>query len=162
MSESDSKKFVKELANRQTNRPEAGKRRVLKGITPKDGKVYATNAKEDALINAIDNRDFLLKHAKWIEKLQNGQIGVDQFLSQLAPEVALALAKEAFGADSAKIRVEAQKDLLDRAGFGKVQKHAIAAIDPNAPKEELIALIEGLNKKTKTIEIVDDAEAEEE
>lgn len=156
----DSKEAARLLANRQTKYKQKGHRKVVAQRPSRtDGNSYfSTNTKEDAIVDAIDQKRFLEKHADWIVKLQEGKIDVSQFLSVLSPDIAIKLAEMAFGADSEKIRLEAQRDWLDRAGFVKVQKVAVANINPNEPKEQLVSLIEGLNKKQKdpVIEIVED------
>jgi hypothetical protein len=119
------------------------------------------NHKEDAIIGAIDMKKTLSKHADWVEKLRAGQIDVSQFLSALSPDVAIELVDIALAGESEKNRLAAMQDILDRAGHGKINKHAIASVDPNQPKEQLISLIMGLNKKSKAIEIEEDDDSED-
>lgn len=122
---------------------------------------FQTNEKEDALIEAIDMRRTLIKHADWIEKVRTGQVDVPQFLNGLAPDVAVNLLDLALNGSSDKVRLAAIQDMLDRAGYSKVQKVAAAVVDANAPREQLIAMIAGLSSKTKEIEIVDDTDVDQ-
>lgn len=117
---------------------------------------FQSNEKEDAIIEAIDMRRTLTKHADWIEKLRAGHVDVPQFLNGMAPDVAVNLLDLALNGSSDKIKLAAIQDMLDRAGYSKVTKVAAAVVDPNAPREQLVAMIAGLSSKTKEIEIVDD------
>jgi hypothetical protein len=157
----DAKKASRQLANgfnKKKSDRNVAEQKYGKGHSWSQG----VNRKEEAIIDALDQKNFLLKHANWIEQLQDGRINVEGFLGALAPDVAIKLAELAFGGESDKVRLDAIKDFLDRAGFSKVNKHAVAAIDPNAPKEQLISLIEGLGKKNQDIEFVDDLVSEAE
>lgn len=118
---------------------------------------YSRNSIEDRMVDAIDQKRFLTKYADWIEKLQNGEVDVATFIHGVSPDAAIKLVGLAMGHDSTdKIKLAALQDLLDRAGFGKVQKLAVANVDPSQPKAQLQAMLEGLARKTKAIEIVDD------
>lgn len=114
------------------------------------------NSKEDSIIDAIDMRHTITKYTDWIERLRTGKIDVGQFFTSVSPDVAIQLLHTALDGESEKTRLAAITDLLDRAGHGKVNKHAIASVDPNQPKEQLLSLIMGLNKKSGTIEIEED------
>lgn len=123
---------------------------------------FDRNSAEDALIEAIDQRDFLTKHAEWVTKLQEGKLDVQSALQDLSPDMVIQLAFMAFSKDvSSKTRLTAIQDWLDRAGYSKVQKIAAAMVDPNAPKEQLISLIASLGKKNKVIEVTDEEDQKE-
>lgn len=111
---------------------------------------------EKDLIEYIDDIDFFRKHRGEISKLYSGNIDVPGFLKQLSPQAVITLAKLAFTSRNEKVQLNAIQDWLDRAGFSKVEKHAFANIDPNTPKEQLISMLGGLGKKTKSIEIIED------
>lgn len=117
----------------------------------------ATNTIEDRMLDNIDNMTMLRKFGPILEKLSNKDWTVEQFFNGTAPDVAAELLKLAMTDGSSKVRLEAIKDLLDRAGYAKVQKVAVANLDPNAPKEQLRAIAEGLMKKNvNDIEFIDD------
>lgn len=111
---------------------------------------------ENHISELVDAKDFYFKKMELISKLQGGKIGVSEFLKELSPDMAIKQAEIALTSDNEKNRLAAITDWLDRAGFSKVEKHAIASIDPNVPKEQLIAMLSGLSKKTKAIEIDED------
>lgn len=119
---------------------------------------YNVNSKEDAMVNAIDNRQVLSKYADWITALREGKTDVPGFLDKMSPDLMIELMTIAMtGKD--KIKLEAIRDMLDRAGYGKVNKVAVAGtLDAKASKEELLSTILGLGKKTGTIDVVDDDE----
>lgn len=119
-------------------------------------RTFDKNSVEDRMADLIDNKDYFLKYQEQLLKLTSGKMDVAQFIKGLAPDVAIQLTKLALASDNEKIRLEAARDLLDRSGYGKVDKVAVATVDPSVPKEQLIAMINGLGKKTKTVEIVDE------
>lgn len=117
----------------------------------------AINSKEDSMLDSIDTIRMMQKHQAAIEKLSSREWTVEQFFNGVGPDIALELLKAAYLADSSKVRLDAIKDFLDRAGYTKVQKVAVANLDPNAPKEQLRAIAEGLIKKNANdVELVDD------
>lgn len=111
--------------------------------------------KEDEWIELIDAKDFLFENRHAVEKLNKGHVDVPGFLKEIAPGVLLKLAQIAMHGSTEKARLTALQDLLDRAGYSKVEKHAIANIDPSIPQEQLISMLEGIGKKTGAIEIED-------
>lgn len=113
-------------------------------------------SKEDALITAIDNRKMIAKYADLIEKLESNDLPVEAFLAKVSPGMALKLLQLAESADSEKVQFEAVREILALAGHTKIQKVAIANVDPNADKRQLKSLVEGLAGKLEDIEIVDD------
>lgn len=131
------------------------KKKVGKVMIPRDDN--PSNEKEDAIIDAIDQRDVIMKHASWISKLREGKIDVNQFFGSVAPDVAVELLNLAVNG-SEKARLAAVTDLLDRAGFSKVQKHALATVDASQSKEALLSLLLGSSKELKEegIEVIDD------
>lgn len=146
----------------------ASKRKNTSAFTQRDSsskggtQAHNRNHKEDAIAEAIDMKKTLITHADWITRLREGKIDTSQFIASMSPEVAVKLVDVAFNGESEKNRLAAMQDILDRAGHGKVNKHAIANVDPSQPKEQLLSLIMGLNKKSKAIEIEDDDEDQEE
>ena len=119
-------------------------------------------AHEKKIVEYIDDLDFFRKHKSQISKLYEGKVDVPGFLKELSPQAVMALAKLAFTSTNEKVRLNAVQDWLDRAGFSKVEKHAFANLDPNTPKEQLISMLGGLGKKTKTIEIIEDDDTNKE
>jgi hypothetical protein len=115
---------------------------------------YTRNGREDMMLSWIDQKRDVEKLIKLVESLQSGKQDVMGALQDLAPEMLIELASIATDPkEASKIRLAAVTDWLDRAGFGKVNKHAIGPIDANTPRQAIMALIAG---KSKEIEIVDD------
>lgn len=131
-------------------------------MTRQDGK-YSTNSKEDRMLEAFDTKRSLEKLIDWVDKLDSGKADVTNFFGGLAPEAAIELAQLMFSKNTGeKVRLEAIKSWLDRAGYGAVSKHAIAQVDADAPKEAIINLIMGKKGKLgEEIEIVEDDDDEE-
>jgi len=152
----DAKKAAQLLANQPAPKKSNGKQKKIGHVMlGKDHSYQSTNHKEDSMIEALDQARAIKKHGEWIAKLREGKIGVEQFLGALSPDVAVQLLAHTMDANP-KISLEAVKDFLDRAGYAKVQKLAVGNIDPSAPREQLLSIIEGLSRKGKEIEIVDD------
>jgi hypothetical protein len=133
-------------------------------VTPRGGgsddSYHSVNHTEANMVAAIDNKNTLLKLADQLNKLTRTR-DVKGFIEDIAAETAVELATIAHDAKTpAKVRLQAIQDLLDRAGFGKVTKHAVARLDANASKEEILSAIYGTKKELKQvgIEIVDDDE----
>ena len=119
------------------------------------------NFKEDIVASVIDNKKILVKYAEWFEALREGKTDVAGFLEKVSPDILVEMMTLAItGAD--KIKLEACRDILDRAGYSKINKVAVAGtLDAKASKEELLSTILGLGKKTGTIEVIDDVEDQE-
>lgn len=105
----------------------------------------------------IDNAHSLLQMKSHIEKLSKTR-DVQGFIQDVSPEAVVELAALAMSSDNEKVKMDALRDLLDRAGFGKVQKHAVARVDAKDSKEAIIAHIMGAKKALEKngIEIVDE------
>jgi hypothetical protein len=120
---------------------------------------FTRNSKEDRMLELIDNRRALEKLVDWVDKLQNNKTDVNNFFGGLAPEAAIELAGIMFSTKVGdKVKLEAIKDFLDRAGYSKVQKHAVASVDTESSKEAILSLIAGKSGKIPDIEIIDDSE----
>lgn len=133
-------------------------KRARQRILDRNGSLPPALRNRVDLADVIDNKDYLLKYRDYIEKLMNGQMDIPQFMKSLAPGMVKSIGAIAFTSKNEKIRLQAMQDFLDRAGYSKVEKHAIATIDPSIPKEQLISMLEGIGKKTGTIEIEEDPE----
>lgn len=75
------------------------------------------------------------------KKLENHD--VDGFFEDVAPIVAMQLAKDSIFEPNAKVRNAAQKDILDRAGYKPVQKLEVYAKYDRMERKELIGAIRG-------------------
>lgn len=142
--------------DRFTNLELTDKERLYQPVmTSKDAdEKYTRNGREDMMLSWIDQKRDVEKLIKLVESLQSGKQDVVGALQGLAPMALIELASILTDPkESSKVKIEAAKDVLDRAGFGKVQKHAVAAVDASTPREAILALISG---KSKEIEIVDD------
>ena len=117
---------------------------------------------ENHIAEMIDQKDALLRLKGQIARLAKTK-DVQSFIQDISPELAVEMSVIALSGESEKARLDALKDLLDRAGFGKVQKHAVARIDAKDSKEAIIAHIMGSKNELKKqgIEIVEDDEDQE-
>lgn len=122
-----------------------------------------TNTNEDRIVELVDNVHVVRRMEKSLQKLHESG-DVQGFLSEISPQIAQSLALAALNGDSEKIRLEAQKDILDRAGYGRIQKHAIARVDVKDSKEAILAKIMGAQKDLKAagIEIEEDDDEDQE
>lgn len=127
---------------------------------PLNGKL-TKNDSEDYLVESYDLKETMKIAQKWIKDMDEGRLDPQSFLQNVSPLAAVKLLALARSGNSEKVQLAAVQDLLDRAGYSKVQKVAMASVDPNAPKEQLISIIEGLNKKNRVIEIEDDDEEDQ-
>lgn len=123
-------------------------------MTRDNDEKYTRNSTEDRLIAALDRKRAIERFMEWQEKLESKKTDVMGFFQALAPEVATDLVMMAFDPNvSEKVRLTAQQDILDRAGYGKVNKHAVAAVDETMPREAIYSIIESVSD---IIEIEDD------
>ncbi len=121
---------------------------------------HSRNISEDSMIEAIDNKNTLIKLAKQIERLKSTK-DVQGFIQDIAPHLALETVTMMLDPGTpSKVRAELLKDMLDRAGYGKVTKHAVARFDADTSKDAIISAIMGSKKDLGKagIEIVDDDE----
>lgn len=115
---------------------------------------------EDRIAEALDHKEALKRYATLLEKLASTG-DVNGFFQDIAPETAAALLLQMVDPKTPpKIKAEIRKDMLDRAGYGKVTKHAVARFDASASKDEIISRILGSKKDLGKvgIEITDDEE----
>lgn len=160
MTKSRFKQFAYEAASKPDKKADGGVR--VRTTSNHGGKQVAGAKFENAIVDAMDMKEVLVKHATWVNKLRAGHIDASQFLQGLAPDVAVELLGIAMRGESEKTRLEAIKDFLDRAGLSKVNKIAMASVDASQPKEQLIAMVMGLAGKSKAIEITEDESSEPE
>lgn len=121
---------------------------------------HNVNHIEDRIAQALDHKQELKRYASLLEKLSKTG-DVNGFFQDVAPETAAAMLLQMTNPHTpAKIKVELMKDILDRAGYGKVTKHAVARFDASASKDEIISRILGSKKDLGKvgIEITDDEE----
>lgn len=123
---------------------------------------FSRNTKEDAIIEALDQRMHIEKLVDLAEKLDKRQLDPSQALTQMSPMMVIELLKLALAGQSENTRFNAVLEWLDRAGYTKVQKHAIATVDASQPKEALLSLIMGAKKELEKqgIQVVDDVNAD--
>lgn len=123
---------------------------------------YSVNSFEDRMADAIDQKRAIERFMEWKEKLATSKTDIMGFLQGLAPEVAVQMMLTCFDPKvSEKTQFAARQDILDRAGYGKVNKHAVAAVDETSSKEAIMSLIEGSKDSVKdVIEFIDDEDDE--
>lgn len=125
----------------------AGRQSAVKG--------RSTSAKENALIEAIDNADLLIRYADQIEKLNKGKMDAREFLDELSAPALVTLLWALNNTNTPKDKAAIAQDILDRAGHSKINKVAMGtkSFDRNSSKEELIASLLGMARGTNFIEI---------
>lgn len=124
----------------------------------RDESYHSKNHIDDIMARAIDQRTILTRHADLLNRLAETK-DVQGFIQDASPEIAHKLFLMAIEDDTpAKVKLEALRDLLDRAGYGKVTKHAVARFDASTSKDAIISQILGAQKDLKNagIEIVDE------
>lgn len=117
---------------------------------------YMEGNKYDAI--AYDNFTTLKRYGKLIERLDKNK-DVMAFLQGVSPSMIVELMDLATDPKiPSKVRLDAVKDILDRAGYGKVNKHAVATVNATDSKEALISMLLGTEKalNAEGIEIVHD------
>lgn len=138
--------------------------RIVQSRAENPSGYHNTNHIEHRIAQALDHKEELKRYAKLLEKLANTK-DVNGFFQDIAPETAAAMLLQMTNPNTpAKVRAEISKDILDRAGYGKVTKHAVARFDASASKEEIISRIIGSKKDLGKvgIEITDDDNEESE
>lgn len=120
------------------------------------------NIREDSLIEAIDMRKDIEMVARIFEKLDNGNVDLSGLFQGVSGPIAKKLIYIAIAGESEKNKLDAQKHLLALAGHSPVAKHAVATIDPNAPREQLISMLLGTKDALakEGVELVDDTKDE--
>lgn len=129
----------------------------------RDESYHSENHIEDNIARALDHRRSLQKNAHLLERLDQTK-DVQGFFQDVSPSMASNMLLIAEDEEiPAKVRLEAIKDILDRAGHGKVTKHAVARFDASDSRDKIISTILGNSKELKKmgIEIVDDDEDQE-
>jgi hypothetical protein len=113
---------------------------------------------EHRLAASLDIKLNVEKLIPILERLDCGKIDVRGLFDAVSNEAALSLLKIALDGDNEKNKLDATKHLLALAGHNPAQKHEISRLDPNTPKEALLAMISGSKKDLEKagIELVDD------
>jgi hypothetical protein len=149
----------KRLKDRQNNQDQRF------GINPRKGRNASINVKkqEEDLVGAIDDLRAIQRLAPTILKLTKRKISLEQAMRETAPEALLMLMKLAFSEGSDKVKADVLKHMLALAGHSPAQKHQIERVDPNTPKDSLIAMIAGASKdlEKEGFEVDDDRDDEE-
>lgn len=117
-----------------------------------------SNSREDSLIEAIDMRKDIEIVARIFEKLDKGNVDLGGLFQGVSGPIAKKLIYIAIAGESEKNQLDAQKHLLALAGHSPIAKHAVATVDPNAPREALISMLLGTKDvlSKEGVEIVDD------
>lgn len=111
---------------------------------PSDSPARNASRQEDRLISLIEAKGTIERYGKILKKIADGQAGVQDFLKAASIDALVVTADIMHFGDSDKVRLEASKDILDRAGHGKTQKVQIGGtvhVDHDTSKMELINLI---------------------
>lgn len=114
-------------------------------FSPHKGSMAAIRAgeKEDQLINALDDLEAIKRLAPTVMKLTKRKITLEQAIRETSPDAFMMLLKLGFSEGSDKVKADVLKHMLALAGFSPAQKHQIERVDPNTPKEALLAMITG-------------------
>jgi len=99
--------------------------------------------RESWLLNAIEKADTIRKFRKQILDIEKGTLDMPGFLQSLSRQAIMEIAFAMVGSEDEKMRFQAAKDILDRAGYGKMQKIAVAHahVDPATTRQELVNMI---------------------
>ena len=119
---------------------------------------------EEMVINAIDDLRAMRRLAPLILKMQSGKMSVEKALKTVSPDALSMLLMMAFSKETSdKVQADVLKHILALSGHSATQKHQIERIDPNVPREALMAMIAGSKDELKKegIEIVDDRDGED-
>lgn len=151
-------KLATKMAREMDDKKPRKKTEVIVDNRMIDTRKYGGNDIEDRIAQALDHKSELKKYASLLERLDVTR-DVKGFIEDIAPDIAAAMLLMAADPNTPKkLKVEMFKDLLDRAGHGKVTKHAHARFDANTSKDSIISTIFGSKKDLSKmgIEIVDD------
>jgi len=140
-------------------KPEVGERLYSSDTDNRRGNRYAAmHDKEDSMIDAIDMRRNMEKLIPLLDKFGQGKLDVRGFLGGVEGHLLRELLLIAFSGDSEKNKLDALKHLLGIAGHSPTQKHEIGRLDPQTPKEALLAMIRGSKRdlEDEGIRVVED------
>lgn len=117
------------------------------GTKVDEGKKIGRN--EDRIIHMMERAQHFRDYNKQFEKLRQGTMSVPAFIQELSHEATMVLV-ESMRADDPRLAFDAARDVLDRAGHGKLQKVAVAHanVDHETSRRELINIIMSSAKKT--------------
>lgn len=99
---------------------------------------------EDRLIALIEGADQIRRYEKILAKVADGEAGIPDLYKAAAADAFIVTVDIMHAGDSDKVRLEAAKDVLDRAGHGKTHKVQVGGqihVDHDTSKLELINLI---------------------
>jgi len=120
----------------------------------KQGCKVQTSPNNDAathkMVNMMEDYKHVARYRKNLEKLMKGTLDVPGFLHAVSPQLLMNLLVTAETTENEKIKTDIHKDLLDRAGHGKITKGAVlhaGVIDADTTKRELVNLALSMSKK---------------
>jgi hypothetical protein len=111
---------------------------------PADSKARSASLQEDRLIQLIEAKGTIKRYMAVTDKIADGTLGVPDFFKKAALDAAIVLADIMLYGENDKVKLEAARDILDRAGHGKTQKVAVSGhmtVDHDTSKLELMNLI---------------------
>lgn len=117
---------------------------------------------EDKMIDLIDLKRELRYLAPIYEKLSKGQIDVQGAINKSSKIAWAKVMQLLLFSNSEKVQADVAKHMLALAGHSPTQKIELGRIDPETPKQALIAEITGATKELKDegIEVVDDRDTD--
>lgn len=112
------------------------------------------NLREEFLVEALHNKDVSEKFISTLQDIMDGKRRVQDGLQNAVVPALLELMIQLKSSPSEKQRMEAAKDFLDRAGYGKVSKvhNTHEDLTPDSDPLELISAISGLVRDTRIVE----------
>lgn len=116
-------------------------------------------SREDRLISLIEAKDTILRYESLVKKIADGAKGIPDFFKAAALDAAIVTTDIMLTGENDKVRLEAAKDVLDRAGHGKTQKVSVSGsvqVDHDTSKLELMNMILASARKAG-IKVRDDA-----
>lgn len=120
------------------------------GPVQEKGSKEKASDQEAHLLRLIDQADAIRRYGKHMVQMNKGTMQVPGFFRAVAHDAAMVMAQLMISGDSDKIKLEAAKDILDRAGHNKTTKMSIAGqmnVSHETSKLELINIIMSSAKK---------------
>lgn len=105
---------------------------------------------EERLIRMLDEKRALEKYEAQIKKLEKGTLDLPGFLKQLSIPMIQKILYTIEVTKDDRLRLTAAQDLLDRAGYGKINKAVVAHsnLDFRETKRELVNSVITLARKS--------------
>lgn len=122
-------------------------------------KSTSSSRHERRLLELIDKADTIKRYERDAQRMWSGALDPVGFLKAASADAAIHLADLMTNGETDRIKLDACKDVLDRAGYGSTSKVSVTGsmrVDHDTSKAELINMILSSAKQVG-IEVKDDA-----